>query len=477
MRILLTLLVCVGFWACSTKQETPQDAKIIIKGEITDTILLNLYEYRPLGKKNFTKYVLDATEKSENVLEIPDSICKRRLYLSFNETFTFVELEYGQELTIHVDGTQMTFSGDKSKVNQYLYDWNNDYILNFSNAYSYRLAMKNFFSKKKIAAPTAEVLEESVQKTNGLSDKALKDLEKYGVKNKDFVKRQKVFIKYLEECILLGNYAQLKSKKQPLGASLKKQLEEIRFSDVDLLEHPDARMMLSIYFNMQEDLGKTEALIPRLLASRVEKLEQEELREAYLFEELERLVKGERTFMLDAIFENVAPLVKSELGKQQLDSLRALSIPLMAREKRGEDAFEFAIEDAKGKTVRMSDFKGQYVFIDIWATWCGPCKINIPYVNMLEEELKDENIAFVSISVDKPADKQKWLDFIKGTHLGGTSLMAENAFKSELCKFYGVNSIPRFILVDPDGKIVSANCRQPMDSNFRAYLIDFIKNK
>lgn len=158
-----------------------------------------------------------------------------------------------------------------------------------------------------------------------------------------------------------------------------------------------------------------------------------------------------------------------------MEKLKKDAAPLKAKEMIGKDAFEFNMEDDRGKLVKMSDFKGKYVFIDIWATWCGPCNVNIPFVNMLEHELKDENIAFVSISIDKPSNKQKWLDFLKKHHIEGTALIAEAAFKSELCKYYKVNSIPRFILVDPQGKIISANCRQPMDADFRAYLIDFIK--
>ncbi len=475
MRILFTLLLGLSLLACYAEKEMKGDGKIIVKGEVFDTLLLNLYEYQPFGQKKFAIYKLDAPFQNENILKVPDSICNRRLFLSFNNMFTFIEIKPGQELIIDADDSKMSFSGDNAKVNQYLYDWVNEYIMGFPNAYTYRLYLRNFFCEKKKFVPTAAMLEEGINEMEGLNKRALQHLNDYGIKDKAFIKKQKLFIKYLDSRILLENFFYLKNLKEPLSPAHKKYFQDIEFSDMDFLEHPDAREMLNKYFAMLEHLGELNSFIPYSLLAKAEKLKLAELQELYVLEQLERLVRGQKSFMLDAIFENVSPLVKSESGKATLEKLKKDAAPLKAKEMIGKDAFEFNMEDDRGKLVKMSDFKGKYVFIDIWATWCGPCNVNIPFVNMLEHELKDENIAFVSISIDKPSNKQKWLDFLKKHHIEGTALIAEAAFKSELCKYYKVNSIPRFILVDPQGKIISANCRQPMDADFRAYLIDFIK--
>ncbi|MCK7558595.1 TlpA family protein disulfide reductase [Chitinophaga sedimenti] len=79
----------------------------------------------------------------------------------------------------------------------------------------------------------------------------------------------------------------------------------------------------------------------------------------------------------------------------------------------GEAALNFSYPDMNGKTVTLKDLKGKVVLVDVWATWCGPCKAEIPSLKALEKEMHDQNVAFVSISVDVEKDKQKWQDFVK----------------------------------------------------------------
>ena len=76
----------------------------------------------------------------------------------------------------------------------------------------------------------------------------------------------------------------------------------------------------------------------------------------------------------------------------------------------GQPAADFAFEDMEGKTVRLSDFRGKYVYVDLWATWCGPCNAEIPHLRKLEERLRGKNIVFVGISSD--SDRDAWAKFV-----------------------------------------------------------------
>ena len=109
----------------------------------------------------------------------------------------------------------------------------------------------------------------------------------------------------------------------------------------------------------------------------------------------------------------------------------------------------------------MSDFRGKYVYIDVWATWCSPCIKQVPYLKALEEDYRDKNIVFVSISVDKEAVKSTWKQMVADEELEGVQLFSDNSFDSEFMDAYAVNSIPRFILIDPDGKIVDQEAPRP----------------
>ena len=114
-------------------------------------------------------------------------------------------------------------------------------------------------------------------------------------------------------------------------------------------------------------------------------------------------------------------------------------------------------------TMSLDDLKGKYVYIDIWATWCGPCKQEIPFLKAVEKKYHNKNIEFVSISVDERYAHNTWKNMVREKDLTGIQLFADNAFKSKFIQDYGVRSIPRFILIGPEGNIVDANAPRPSD--------------
>jgi len=120
-------------------------------------------------------------------------------------------------------------------------------------------------------------------------------------------------------------------------------------------------------------------------------------------------------------------------------------------------------KDDKGGKTSLKSLRGKYVYIDVWATWCAPCRQQIPALKKIEESYKDKNIYFVSLSIDKQTDKIKWLKMIREMKLGGIQLLAENDWNSKFVKDYQITGIPRFILIDPEGNIVDANAPRPTD--------------
>lgn len=130
-----------------------------------------------------------------------------------------------------------------------------------------------------------------------------------------------------------------------------------------------------------------------------------------------------------------------------------------------------------GKTS-LADYKGKYVYLDIWATWCGPCKRQIPHLAKIEKLYHNKNIEFVSISTDDARRnngswdnaKDKWKKMIKDKKMGGTQLFADRGFQSDFIKAYGIRSIPRFILIDPNGNIVNANAPRPSQESLKQLL-------
>ncbi len=147
------------------------------------------------------------------------------------------------------------------------------------------------------------------------------------------------------------------------------------------------------------------------------------------------------------------------------------------KDTEGKPAPSFTYQNVNGENISLSDFKGKYVYIDVWATWCGPCKKEIPYLQKVEEEFKDQNIAFVSISVDKEQDKEKWKNFVTEKNLGGVQLFADKDWNSDFVKFYKIQGIPRFILIDPNGITVDADASRPSEPALGEQLKSLLQQK
>lgn len=127
----------------------------------------------------------------------------------------------------------------------------------------------------------------------------------------------------------------------------------------------------------------------------------------------------------------------------------------------GKPSPSFNFENHKGGSTSLDDLKGKVVYIDVWATWCGPCIGEIPHLKELEKKYHGKNIEFVSISVDEKKNYEKWKQFVTDQGLVGTQLIADNDWNSDFVKSYLISGIPRFILIDTEGKIVSSNAPRP----------------
>ncbi|OIQ16018.1 MAG: hypothetical protein BM557_10710 [Flavobacterium sp. MedPE-SWcel] len=136
----------------------------------------------------------------------------------------------------------------------------------------------------------------------------------------------------------------------------------------------------------------------------------------------------------------------------------------------GKPSPTFTYENYKGGTTSLEDFKGKYVYIDVWATWCGPCRKEIPHLKKIEKKYHGKKIAFISISIDKAKDHEKWEQLVEKESLSGVQLIADKDWKSDFTMAYGIQSIPRFILIDPKGNVVNANAPRPSDPDLQSVL-------
>lgn len=162
-----------------------------------------------------------------------------------------------------------------------------------------------------------------------------------------------------------------------------------------------------------------------------------------------------KTTTKELIYNFVSKNIKDEKvkaeAKTQYEKVQKLAV--------GSPAPTFNYENYNGGTTKLEDLRGKLVYIDVWATWCGPCRAEIPFLLALEKEFHGKNVEFVSISVDE--DKAKWKQFVEQQGLKGVQLFADKAWDSQFVQDCLIQGIPRFILIDKEGKIIDIDAPRP----------------
>jgi peroxiredoxin len=160
-------------------------------------------------------------------------------------------------------------------------------------------------------------------------------------------------------------------------------------------------------------------------------------------------VKAEKDFQ--GLKEDVR---NTELGKTVLAKILKVK-----KTQEGSSAPEFSLNDVNGKPVKLSDFRGKYVLLDFWASWCAPCRRENPNLVKAYDAYKDKGFTILGVSLDKPGDKDKWLEAIRKDGLLWTHVSDLKAWESDVAKLYDVNAIPMNFLISPDGKIIAKYLR------------------
>jgi alkyl hydroperoxide reductase/ thiol specific antioxidant/ mal allergen len=359
------------------------------------------------------------------------------------------------ELTLNEEVGKTMVSGSQTKQTQYLIE-RNSFINDRING-----ADSNLFGQKP------QEFKENVKAFFAELDKKLKA---YGF-DEEFVKNQEKWTnyKFVEYLTIFPTYHRYTSGDEAI-------LPDDFYAERDGIDYDNAEefrtidtyrdLVRSKFYTIINNPNDAENI--KKFISEVNALKSDNIR-ADLAKGTFQLISPNSTVnkeIFDFINKNVTDEKVKEAAKKAYDVATKLT--------SGSPSPKFSnYENFNGGTTSLEDFKGKVTYIDIWATWCLPCRGEIPALKELEKKFHGKDVAFVSISIDQ--NKDEWKEFVKSEDLKGVQLFAENAFESQFIQDYGIRQIPTFIIIDKEGKIVNADAPRPSSDEITGLLEGLLK--
>lgn len=370
-------------------------------------------------------------------------------------------LNQGDDLKLSIDTKEfdetITYTGVGAEKNNYLAK---SYLAQEKNQAGYRqmfmMAPNDFKAKMDAMKASSDSL-----------------LNAFKIDDADFVENAKKNAQY-ENLSLMMVYPQYyrmlnQGKEAELPENFLSELDALDLDNADEFDNSSAYknlVMTSLQMKAQDAVKTDSTLTPsKALLSIVKGMKSENIKNASLKNLAYEI--GPRNDDSEALYNDLMAISTDEEFKksitEQFEKIKKIT--------KGQPSPNFEnYENFKGGTTSLADLKGKYVYIDVWATWCGPCKREIPHLKQVEKDYHGKNIEFVSISVDKKNAHETWKKMVADKELTGIQLFADNDFKSQFAVDYAINSIPRFIIVDPEGNIVDADAKRPSDPSLREFL-------
>lgn len=386
-------------------------------------------------------------------------------YLILNDEKSFyVYLEKGFQLQLetNVDDfiNSMKYTGIGQEENNYLIQKNKIIESKYGDQSKFENVLKIYSVEEKDFLDNIETLKKNM----------LDNLASLNLKNEKFVKNEKkeieiLALKYYEQYESYHGYA-ISNREFKTNDNFPKAGNDYDMDDEETFKHSYSYRTLIggifqhiMYGKPSDDktpfnygMEKLKMIKSKMIRSELVKNMVYEMNLST--QNIDSIYKGLIENSIDTVFNKETTL--------KYETLKKLV--------KGSPSPTFDFENIIGGKTSLESLKGKFIYIDVWATWCGPCVAEIPALKAVEKEYHGKNIEFVSISIDDKKDFEKWKKMVTDKELKGIQLFADNDWKSDFVKNYAIDGIPRFILLDTEGKIVNADAPRPSDAKLKELL-------
>ncbi|MBR1401930.1 MAG: TlpA family protein disulfide reductase [Prevotella sp.] len=330
-----------------------------------------------------------------------------------------------------------------------------------------------------VRRPIEEVFsEESLLPLLSLEERSLRQLEESGITDISFISLQRKTIRWTVWQFML-NIVHLGAinNNMPIPQYLYDRVNEMVFDDTEILDFPGFPVLVNYFIEAMLMQGRAGDSFDHYVARCIQTVPSEKIRSKFIEVYFQQLMQENHLERLRQLFDYAITTIE----KPSRTNLRRTELQIDSLTNNhpynGQPAPVFTFEDVNGKQVCLKDLRGKYVMIDIWATWCGPCKKQIPFMKEVERQLKGSDIVFVSLSSDEQKERVTWQRMVQDLQPGDINLIATNGFNDPFIQHYGLEYIPHFMLIGPDGRMISYSCRKPRDPLFIMYLKQILEKQ
>ncbi len=159
------------------------------------------------------------------------------------------------------------------------------------------------------------------------------------------------------------------------------------------------------------------------------------------------------------LYESLSPELKATVEVQAFAHELSIKEAFDSKTVVGKEAPDFSLPDTSGRPVKLSSFRGKYVLLDFWASWCAPCRADNPNIVKAYKQYHDKGFEILSVSLDKEDARKQWLKAIYKDELTWTHVSDLKYWNSIVVPLYGIRGIPQNFLIDPEGRIIARSLR------------------